>query len=184
MTECLARLETAVYPDYGMFRVHDPGAGPSDPDLGPGAAELVSFQGDHLWVASLQNNVPVRLTLEEWSGRPENGLDGAEAEALGTVELRGAVAVTEVTTGPVLHGLRLAGGPAAYRARVQARHREWVADEYARLFAAHENVTGPAFAHDRRRLQGVERYLLQLWPVAATDDGPGDVGSKIGPRFL
>jgi hypothetical protein len=176
VTECLQRLETVVYPDYGMFRVHDLAADPPDPDLVPGPAEFASFQGDRLWVTSLQSNVPVRLTLEEWSGRPEQGLDAAEAEALGAVVLHGAVAVTEVTTGPVLHGLRLAGGLASYRVRVQARDRERVADEYARLFGLHEDVTGAAFARDRRRLEGVERYLLQLWP--------GDAGSKIGPPFL
>ena len=164
MSRRLQRLETQVYPDRGMFRVYDAGA---DPD-GPGAplppvGVLVSVSADRqqLWVGSLQEDVAVGLTLEEWDGAPVTAAWDEEAKS--QLYLRGQVTVDMGAAGVAVSGMRLLGGLGNYAARVYARNRERVARLYDDLLDGNGDPLGDEFARAKKDLEGLEQYLLQLW---------------------
>jgi hypothetical protein len=159
----LLQLVLPVFPDKRMFRVHDP---ETDPDgLGgplPPVGTLISANREQLWVGSLQEDIDVRLVLEEWDGAPM-APDGWEDEAKARLYLRGAVSVSMGSAGSAVQGLRLSGGVGYYEVRVYARFREAVPRLYASLFDQHKDPLSDEFQQDKRKLEGVERYLIQLW---------------------
>ncbi|TNY34593.1 hypothetical protein [Thermomonospora catenispora] len=166
MSRRLLRLGVRVHPDKAAFRVHDRGADPTDlqaPPL-PQPGELLTIGYDQMWIASLQDDVDVTVLLEEWDAEPPPGPGSWEHETSGELYLRGAVAVSTVTGEPVLHGVRLLGGVGRYRMRIRAQHREAIARLYDQLLDRFRDGFSAEFQAALRELQGVEHYLIQLWP--------------------
>jgi hypothetical protein len=46
---------------------------------------------------------------------------------------------------------------------VYARYRQAVVKMYQELFIAHKDPLSDEFQREKRKLEGVERYLIQLW---------------------
>jgi ribosomal protein S17E len=46
---------------------------------------------------------------------------------------------------------------------VYARYREAVVQMYTELFNQHRDPLSDDFQREKRKLEGVERYLVQLW---------------------
>jgi hypothetical protein len=165
MSRRLLRLGVRVHPDKAMFRVHDRGADPSGmqaPSLPRG--ELVAVGYDQMWIGSLQDDVEVTVLLEEWDGEPPAGRGPWEHEVVEELYLRGAVAVSTATAEPVLYGVRLQGGVGRYRTRIRAQHRAEIARLYDALLDRFRDGFSAEFQAALRELQGVEHYLIQLWP--------------------
>ena len=95
MSRRLLRLEIPVMPDRKMFRVQDAAAdpdapgGPAPPSDGAWSAPAASS----CWSLSLQENVGVRVTIEEWDSAPPAFSDGYEDEAKCVLYLRGQLSV-------------------------------------------------------------------------------------------
>jgi hypothetical protein len=67
----LLQLVMPIFPDRRMFRIHDPEVQPDAPGGPlPPVGVLVSATREQLWVGSLQQDIDVRLVLEEWDGQP------------------------------------------------------------------------------------------------------------------
>jgi hypothetical protein len=163
MSRRLLQLVMPVFPERRMFRLHDP---ETDPD-GPGGplapvGVLVSATREQLWVGSLQQDVDVRLVLEEWDGQPLMP-EAWDEEAKARLYLRGQLSVDMGTAGKAVGGLRLSGGVGNYEVRVYARYREAVVQMYQELFSQHKDPLSDEFQREKRKLEGVERYLIQLW---------------------
>jgi hypothetical protein len=146
----LLQLVMPVFPDRRMFRIHDPEVHPDAPGGPlPPIGVLVSASREQLWVGSLQQDIDVRLVLDE--------------EAKARLYLRGRLSIDMGTAGPALSGLRLSGGVGNYEVRVYARYREAVVQMYGELFNQHKDPLSDEFQREKRKLEGVERYLIQLW---------------------
>lgn len=166
MNRRLLRVGVRLHPDRGMFRVHDLGADPTGVQAPPPpGASLVSVGYDQMWIGSLQDDVEITLLLEEWDAEPPSSPGPWEEEAFTELYLRGAVAVCTATGEPVLHGVRLAGGVGRYRLAVRARHRAEIARLYDGLLDRYRDGFNAEFQAALRELEGVEHYLVQLWPV-------------------
>ena len=147
-----------------MFRLHDPWVDPDElgSPLAPAAGALVSSTREQLWVASLQQDIDVRLVLEEWEGQPLLP-EAWDEEAKARLYLRGRLSVDMGSAGSAVTGLRLSGGVGNYEVRVYARYRETVVRMYEDLFNQHKDPLSDEFQREKRKLEGVERYLVQLW---------------------
>src|SRR5215831_14295000 len=86
----MIRMDIPVFPDRRMFRVHDATVDPDAPGgpLAPLGA-LISVNREQIWVGSLQDQVAVRLFLEEWDMAPNPFGDEWEDEAKAVIYLRG-----------------------------------------------------------------------------------------------
>ena len=152
-----------VFPDRKMFRVHDPEVGPDSYGAPlPPIGVLVSASREQMWIGSLQQDIDVRLVLEEWDGQPLLP-DAWDEEAKARLYLRGRLSVDMGAAGPAVSGLRLSGGVGSYEVRVYARYREAVVQMYADLFSRLADPLSDEFQREKRKLEGVERYLVQLW---------------------
>jgi hypothetical protein len=150
-----------------MFRVLDATADPDAPGSPvPTAGALVSSSREQLLVTSLQENVGVRVTIEEWDSAPPAFSDGYEDEAKCVLYLRGQLSVDMGPAGRAVQGLMLAGGVGDYGVRVYARNRAEVVRQYGELFERNFDPLGDDFQRARRQLDGLEQYLLQLWREA------------------
>jgi len=160
-----------VFPDRRMFRIHDPEVTPDAPG-GPllPVGTLISTSREQLWVGSLQQDIDVRLVLEEWDGQPLLP-DAWEEEAKARLYLRGQVSVDMGSAGMAVQRLRLSGGVGNYEVRVYARYREAVVRMYADLFHQHRDPLSDDFQREKRKLEGVERYLVQLWRDSLSSRG-------------
>src|SRR6516162_1090497 len=109
MSRRLLQLVIPVTPERRMFRIHDPAVDPDAPGGPlPPVGALISTNREQLWVGSLQEDINVRLVLEEWEGAPPPCGDAWDEEAKGSVYLRGQLSVS----------MGRAGGPwAASRGR-------------------------------------------------------------------
>ena len=164
MSRRLLQLVIPVTPERRMFRIHDPIVDPDAPGGPlPPVGALISTNREQLWVGSLQEDVDVRLVLEEWDGAPPPCGDAWDEEAKGSIYLRGQVSISMGLAGTAVHGLRLAGGVGDYSARVYAGNRDVVTRRYAALFDRHLNPLSDEFQQEKRTLEGLERYLVQLW---------------------
>jgi len=153
-----------VTPDRRMFRLHDPWVDP-DGELGRPLApvgSLVSSTREQLWVGSLQEDIDVRLVLEEWEGQPLLP-EAWDEEGKARLYLRGMLSIDMCSAGTAVSRLRLSGGVGDYEVRVYARHREVVVQMYADLLSQHRDRLSDDFQREKRKLEGVERYLIQLW---------------------
>lgn len=161
----MLRLEMLIFPERKMFRVHDATAEPDG--LGsplPPAGALISSNREQLRVGSLQEHSSVRLTIEEWDSAPPPGLgDQWEDEAKAVLYLRGELSVDMGSAGWAVERLRLAGGVGDYVVRVHARNRLEVTRLYDALFDGRIDPLSDEFQQARRKLDGVEEYLLQFW---------------------
>ena len=159
----LLQLVMPVFPDRHMFRIHDPEAIPDGPGAPmPPVGVLVSANREQMLIGSLQQDFDVRLVLEEWDGQPLLP-DAWDEEAKARLYLRGYVSVDMGSVGSAVSRLRLSGGVGNYEVRVYARYREAVVQLYADLFAQHKDPLSDDFQRERRKLEGLERYLVQLW---------------------
>ena len=159
----LLQLVMPVTPDRRMFRLYDPWVDPDE--LGsplPPVGTLVSSTREQLWVGSLQQDIDVRLVLEEWDGQPLLP-EAWDEEAKARLYLRGMLTIDMCTAGTAVSRLRLSGGVGDYEVRVYARYREAVVQMYADLLSQHRDRLSDDFQREKRKLEGVERYLIQLW---------------------
>ena len=159
----LLQLVMPIFPDRRMFRIHDPEVHPDGPGGPlPPVGVLVSATREQLWVGSLQQDIDVRLVLEEWDGQPLLP-DAWDEEAKARLYLRGGLSIDMGTAGTAVSALRLSGGVGNYEVRVYARYREAVVQMYTDLFTQHKDPLSDEFQREKRKLEGVERYLVQLW---------------------
>jgi len=171
-----------------MFRIHDPSVDPDTPGGPlPPVGALISTNREQLWVGSLQEDIDVRLVLEEWDEAPPPCGDAWDEEAKGAVYLRGQLSISMGLAGTAVRGLRLAGGVGDYSVRVYASNRDQVTRRYAQLFDRHRNPLSDEFQQEKKTLEGLERYLVQLWReslgAAGRDPSAGyrSRGSGLGP---
>ncbi|MCL2584647.1 MAG: hypothetical protein FWE35_19560 [Streptosporangiales bacterium] len=158
----LSQLVLPVYPEHRMFRIHDPEVSPEDPGAPlPPVGVLVSANREQLWVGSLQQEVSVRVVIEEWDGQPLLP-ESWDEEAKARLHLRGYLSLDMGSVGKAVSGLRLSGGVGGYEVRVYARYRERVQKLYSELHQ-HSDPLSDEFQREKRKLEGVERYLIQLW---------------------
>jgi hypothetical protein len=158
-----------------MFRIHDPSIDPDAPGGPlPPVGALISTNREQLWVGSLQEDIDVRLVLEEWDESPPPCGDAWDEEAKGSIYLRGQLSISMGLAGTAVRGLRLAGGVGDYSVRVYAGNRDQVTRRYAQLFDRHRNPLSDEFQQEKKTLEGLERYLVQLWrgSLAATGYRP------------
>jgi hypothetical protein len=160
----LLRLETPVFPDRKMFRLHDATVDPngSGSPLPPMGA-LVSVTREQMWIGSLQENLGVHLTLEEWDSAPPPFGDEWEDEAKAVLYLRGALSVDMGSAGRAVERLQLASGVGDYVVRVYARGRRDAVRLYSELFQRGLDPLSDEFGQARKSLEGHEQYLVQLW---------------------
>ncbi len=169
----LLQLVMPVFPDRRMFRIHDPEVHPDAPGGPlPPIGVLVSATREQLWIGSLQQDIDVRLVLEEWDGQPLLP-DAWDEEAKARLYLRGALSIDMGAVGTAVSGLRLSGGVGNYEVRVYARYREAVVQMYTDLFSQHKDPLSDEFQREKRKLEGVERYLVQLWRDSLSAVRPG-----------
>jgi hypothetical protein len=160
----LLQLVMPVTPDRRMFRIYDPAVDPDAPGGPlPPVGALISTNREQLWVGSLQQDIDVRLVLEEWDGAPPPCGDAWDEEAKGSVYLRGQLTIDMCGAGTAVRGLRLSGGVGDYAVRVYAGNRDEVTRRYADLFDRHRNPLSDEFQQEKHALEGLERYLVQLW---------------------
>ena len=95
MSRRLLQLVIPVTPERRMFRIHDPSVDPEAPGgpLAPVGA-LISTNREQLWVGSLQEDIDVRLVLEEWDEAPPPCGDAWDEEAKGAIYLRGQLSIS------------------------------------------------------------------------------------------
>jgi hypothetical protein len=157
-------LEVPVFPERMMFRVHDPAVDPDAPG-GPVApnGSLISSSREQLLVACAQEHVGVQLTVEEWDDAPPPFSDGYEDEAKCVLYLRGHLSVNMGAAGYAIRSLRLSGGVGDYGVRVYTRNRSEAVRRYGELYNLNADPLGDEFQQARKRLEGLEQYLLQLW---------------------
>ena len=160
----LLRLEIPIFPDRRMFRLRDAAADPNSPGS-PSAplGTLISVSREQMCVGSLQENVGVQLTVEEWDSAPPPFGDEWEDEAKAVLYLRGALTVDMGSAGRAVDSLKLASGVGDYVVRVYARNRREVVRLYRELFQRRLDPLSDEFEQARRALDGHEEYLLQLW---------------------
>ena len=164
MSRRLLQLVIPVTPERRMFRIHDPSVDPDAPGCPlPPVGALISTNREQLWVGSLQEDIDVRLVLEEWDGAPPPCGDAWDEEAKGSIYLRGQLSINMGLAGTAVHGLRLGGGVGDYSVRVYAGNRDQVTRRYAELFDRHRNPLSDEFQQEKKTLEGLERYLVQLW---------------------
>ena len=175
MSRRLLQLVIPVTPERRMFRIHDPSVDPDAPGGPlPPVGALISTNREQLWVGSLQEDIDVRLVLEEWDEAPPPCGDAWDEEAKGAIYLRGQLSISMGLAGTAVRGLRLAGGVGDYSVRVYAGNRDQVTRRYAQLFDRHRNPLSDEFQQEKKTLEGLERYLVQLWreSLAATGYRP------------
>lgn len=164
MSRRLLQLVMPVFPDRRMFRLHDSAVDPNAPGSPlPPVGSLISVNREQLWVGSLQEQLDVRLVIEEWDGAPPQFGDTWQEEAKCRLYLRGYLSIDEGSAGKAIHGLRLASGVGNYAVRVYASNRAEAARSYAELYDAHRNPLADEFQQAKKQLEGLERYLIQLW---------------------
>ncbi len=164
MSRRLLQLVIPVTPERRMFRIHDPSVDPDAPGGPlPPVGALISTNREQLWVGSLQEDIDVRLVLEEWDEAPPPCGDAWDEEAKGSIYLRGQLSINMGLAGAAVHGLRLGGGVGDYSVRVYAGNRDQVTRRYAELFDRHRNPLSDEFQQEKKTLEGLERYLVQLW---------------------
>src|SRR5712691_902931 len=164
MSRRLLQLVIPVTPERRMFRIHDPSVDPDTPGGPlPPVGALISTNREQLWVGSLQEDIDVRLVVEEWDEAPPPCGDAWDEEAKGAIYLRGQLSISMGLGGTAVRGLRLAGGVGDYSVRVYASNRDQVTRRYAQLFDRHRNPLSDEFQQEKKTLEGLERYLVQLW---------------------
>src|SRR5215472_7864166 len=157
MSRRLLQLVIPVTPERRMFRIHDPAVDPDSPGGPlPPVGALISTNREQLWVGSLQEDINVRLVLEEWDSAPPPCGDAWDEEAKGSVYLRGQLTVDMGMAGTAVRGLRLSGGVGDYAVRVYASSRDEITRRYADLFNRDLSPLSDEFQQEKRALEGLE----------------------------
>jgi len=161
----LLRLEIPVFPERKMFRIYDSAVDPDAPNGPvPPVSGLISTSREQMLVACAQEHVSVQLTVEEWEDAPPPFSDGYEDEAKCVLYLRGRLSVLDISRSDLAVGsVRLAGGVGDYGVHVYTRNRTEAVRRYADLFKMKADPLGDEFQQARKRLEGLEQYLIQLW---------------------
>src|SRR5947199_8645787 len=121
MRRRVRQLVIPVTPERRMFRVHDPSVDPDAPGGPlPPVGALISTNREQLWVGSLQEDIDVRLVLEEWDESPPPCGDARDEEAKGSIYLRGQLSVSMGLAGNAVRGLRLVAGIGGHLVSVYA----------------------------------------------------------------
>jgi hypothetical protein len=148
-----------------MFLVYDSAVdldAPNGPV--PPVSGLISTSREQMIVACAQEHVSVQLTIEEWEDVPPPFSDGYEDEAKCVLYLRGRLSVIDTGRSDLaLDSLRLAGGVGDYGVHVYTRNRIEAVRRYSALFKMNADPLGDEFQQARKRLEGLEQYLVQLW---------------------
>jgi hypothetical protein len=153
-----------VFPQRLMFRVRDSVAAADGPGTVVAPADsLISTSRDQLVVSCAQEHLGVQLTIEEWDDAPPPFSDGYEDEAKCVLYLRGNLTVDMVSAGRAVDALRLSGGVGDYGVRVYTRNRTAAVRSYGELYEQFSDPLSDDFQQARKRLEGMEQYLLQLW---------------------
>src|ERR1700741_3779775 len=135
MSRRLLQLVIPVTPERRMFRLHDPAVDPEPPGGPlPPVGALISTNREQLWVGSLQEDIDVRLVLEEWDEAPPPCGDAWDEEAKGSIYLPGQMSIKMGLAATAVRGLLLGGGVGNSSARVYAANRDQVTRRYAQLF--------------------------------------------------
>jgi hypothetical protein len=165
LTRRLLRLEIPVFPERMMFRVHDPAINPDAPGApAPPVDALIAASRDQLIVACAQEHLGVQLTIEEWDDAPPPFSDGYEDEAKCVLYLRGQLSVDTGAAGlRSVDALRLSGGVGDYGVRIYTRNRVAAVQRYGELFQELADPLSDDFQQARKKLEGLEQYLIQLW---------------------
>jgi hypothetical protein len=161
----LLRLEIPVFPTRRVFWVLDATVDPDAPG-GPPTPDgaLMTSGHDQMIIACAQEHVGVQLTIEEWEDAPPPFSDGYEDEAKCVLYLRGRLSVVDASrTDCALGGVRLGGGVGDYGVRVYTRNRAEAIRRYTALYQENADPLGDEFQQARKKLDGLEQYLLQLW---------------------
>jgi hypothetical protein len=148
-----------------MFLVYDSAVDLDAPN-GPAApaSGLISTTREQMIVACAQEHVSVQLTIEEWEDPPPPFSDGYEDEAKCVLYLRGRLSVIDTGRSDLaVDSIRLAGGVGDYGVHVYTRNRAEAVRRYAALFKMNADPLGDEFQQARKRLEGLEQYLIQLW---------------------
>ena len=157
-------MDIPVFPDRRMFRIHDATVDPDAPGGPlPPLGALISVNREQIWVGSLQENIGVRLCLEEWDMAPPLYGDEWEDEAKAVIYLRGALSIDMGSAGKAVDRLQLVSGVGDYVVRVFARNRREVNRLYNELFERGFDPLSDEFQQARDALEGREQYLIQLW---------------------
>src|SRR5262249_43942590 len=150
MSRRLLQLVIPVTPERRMFRIHDPSVDPDAPGGPlPPVGALISTNREQLWVGSLQEDIDVRLVLEEWDEAPPPGGDAGDEGAKSSVSRRGRLSSSRGWAGPAVRGLRRAGGVGDYSVRVSAGTGAQVPRRYAQLFDRHRNPLSDEFQQEK-----------------------------------
>jgi hypothetical protein len=148
-----------------MFLVYDSAVdldAPNGPV--PPVSGLISTTREQMIVACAQEHVSVQLTIEEWEDTPPPFSDGYEDEAKCVLYLRGRLSVIDTGRSDLaVDSIRLAGGVGDYGVHVYTRNRIEAVRRYAALFKMNADPLGDEFQQARKRLEGLEQYLIQLW---------------------
>ena len=148
-----------------MFLVYDSAVdldAPNGPV--PPASGLIGTTREQMIVACAQEHVSVQLTIEEWDDTPPPFSDGYEDEAKCVLYLRGRLSVIDTGRSDLaVDSVRLAGGVGDYGVHVYTRNRAEAVRRYAALFKMNADPLGDEFQQARKRLEGLEQYLVQLW---------------------
>jgi hypothetical protein len=147
-----------------MFRIRDSvTASDGQGTVVPPVDSLISSSRDQLVVSCAQEHLGVQLTIEEWDDAPPPFSDGYEDEAKCVLYLRGQLTVDMVSAGRAVDALRLSGGVGDYGVRVYTRNRVAAVRSYNDLYQQFSDPLTDDFQQARKRLEGMEQYLLQLW---------------------
>src|SRR5262249_59649662 len=90
------------------------------------------------------------------------------------------ISVDMGSAGTAVQRLRLSGGVGNYEVRVYARYREAVVRMYEELFSQHKDPLSDDFQREKRKLEGVERYLVQLWRDSLRQPADQDAFAGVG----
>jgi hypothetical protein len=160
----LLRVEIPVFPEKKLFRVHDPAVDPDGPGSPVPNGALISTTREQMLVTCAQEHVNVQLTIEEWEDAPPPFSDGYEDEAKCVLYLRGRLSVIDTSRSDSAVGsVRLAGGVGDYGIRVYTRNRAEAVRRYTALYEMDADPLGDEFQQAKKRLEGLEQYLVQLW---------------------
>src|SRR4051812_40354445 len=103
------------------------------------------------------------MVRELWDLVSPTCWDAWDGEPKCAIYLRGQLSISRRLAGTAVRGLRLAGGVGDYSVRVYAGNRDQVTRRYAQLFDHHRNPLSDEFQQEKKTLEGLERYLVQLW---------------------
>ncbi|GAA4681770.1 hypothetical protein GCM10023347_40850 [Streptomyces chumphonensis] len=162
-------------PDRGVIEVYDADAFLGDDEaLKLSRSRVVAGNGYHLYLRSLQPDIPVRVTVRLWDG-PRPSPAACEGSTPVTLEsATGELVVNRFTLGPA-GGMRLPR-PGVYEGHASWTGRRATADHYNRCLAqgAAEHWSPDRIGRAWADCPVVESYVLDLWYVREPEPPEGE----------